>query len=87
MRRITYGPVVGARIARPRAANGRPYGMALRILKIGIPFGIQMGLLNLAGLFVTRLVNPYGVAASAALGAGSRVVSLFVVPMMAIGNA
>jgi len=58
-----------------------------QILKIGIPFGLQMGLLNLSNLFIIRLVNPYGVAASAALGAGSRVTNLLVVPMMAIGNA
>ena len=63
------------------------YAPMLKILKIGLPFGFQMCLLNLSALFVTRLVNPYGVAASAALGAGSRVASLFVVPMMAIGNA
>ena len=56
------------------------------ILKIGLPFGLQMGLLSLSNLFITRLINPYGVAASAALGAGNRVTSLLTVPMMAIGN-
>jgi len=58
----------------------------IQILKIGVPFGFQMGLLNLSNLFITRLVNPYGVAASAALGAGSRITNLFTIPMMAIGN-
>ena len=59
----------------------------LQILKIGIPFGLQMCLLNLSNIFIIRLVNPYGVAASAALGAGSRVTNVLVVPMLAIGNA
>jgi len=58
----------------------------VQILKIGIPFGLQMGLLNLSNLFITRLVNPYGIAASAALGTGSRITNLLTVPMMAIGN-
>jgi len=57
-----------------------------QILKIGVPFGLQMGLLNLSNLFITRLVNPFGIAASAALGAGSRITNLLTVPMMAIGN-
>ena len=56
------------------------------ILKIGLPFGLQMGLLSLSNLFITRLVNPYGLEASAALGAGSRISNLLTVPMMAIGN-
>ncbi|MCL2588059.1 MAG: MATE family efflux transporter [Oscillospiraceae bacterium] len=59
----------------------------LQVLKVGVPFGLQMGLLNLSNLFIIRLVNPYGVAASAALGAGSRVTNVLLVPMMAIGNA
>ena len=61
-------------------------GKLAQILKIGVPFGVQMGLLNLSNLFIIRLVAPHGVAASAALGAGSRVTNLFTVPMMAIGN-
>jgi len=58
-----------------------------QVLKVGIPFGLQMGLLHLANLFIARLVNPYGIDASAALGAGSRVTNVLVVPMLAIGNA
>jgi putative MATE family efflux protein len=58
-----------------------------QILKIGVPFGLQMCLLHLSHLFILRLVNTYGVAASAALGAGSRVSNVLVVPMLAIGNA
>ena len=58
-----------------------------QILKIGIPFGLQMCLLNFSNLFIIRLVNPYGAAASAALGAGSRVTNVLIMPMLAIGNA
>ena len=57
-----------------------------QILKIGVPFGLQMGLLQFSGLVITRLVNPFGVAASAAFGTGSRIVGLFTIPMMGIGN-
>jgi len=58
----------------------------LQVLKIGFPFGVQMGLLNLSNLFIIRLVSPHGIAAAAALGTGSRVTNLLTVPMMAIGN-
>lgn len=58
-----------------------------QVLQIGVPFGLQMGLLQLANLFITRLVTPHGVAATAALGAGSRVTNVLVMPMLAIGNA
>ncbi|MCL2827537.1 MAG: MATE family efflux transporter [Oscillospiraceae bacterium] len=57
-----------------------------QILKIGVPFGLQMGLLQGSGLVIARLVNPFGVAASAALGAGSRIVGLVTIPLMGIGN-
>lgn len=63
-----------------------PLRTLIQILKIGVPFGLQMGLLNLSNLFIVRLVNPYGVAASAALGVGSRITNLLIVPMLAIGN-
>ncbi|MCL2568352.1 MAG: MATE family efflux transporter [Oscillospiraceae bacterium] len=77
----------GFRRSSEEAASYWGLAKSSDILKIGIPFGLQMGLLNLSNLFILRLVNPYGVAASAALGAGSRVTNLLVVPMMAIGNA
>jgi len=57
-----------------------------QILKIGVPFGLQMALLQGSGLVIARLVNPFGVTASAALGAGSRIVSLITIPLMGIGN-
>jgi len=58
-----------------------------QILRIGLPFGAQMCLLNFSNLFIVRLVNSYGVTASAALGAGARITNVLVVPMLAIGNA
>ncbi|MCL2842195.1 MAG: MATE family efflux transporter [Oscillospiraceae bacterium] len=64
-----------------------PLSKIRQVLQIGIPFGLQMGLLQLANLFITRLVTPHGVAATAALGAGSRVTNMLVIPMLAIGNA
>jgi len=57
-----------------------------QILKIGVPFGLQMALLQGSGLVIARLVNPFGVAASAALGAGSRIVGLITIPLMGVGN-
>ena len=56
------------------------------IIKLGLPFGLQMGLLHLANIFVLRLVASFGVATVAAVGAGARVTNLLTLPMMAIGN-
>ena len=58
----------------------------LAILKVGTPFGLQMCLLNLSNLFIIRLINPFGVAASAALGAGSRVTNMLTIPLFGISN-
>ena len=70
-----------------RSRDFRPVPDRLvQILRIGLPFGLQMGILLGSNLFITRLITPYGVAAAAALGAGSRVTNLLTVPMLAIGN-
>lgn len=56
------------------------------ITKIGIPFGAQLSVINLANMYISSGINSYGVAPSAALGAGVRVTSVLLVPMMAVGN-
>lgn len=56
------------------------------IIKVGLPFGAQMTVLNLANMFITARINQFGVDASAALGAGVRITNLLTVPMLAIGN-
>jgi len=61
-------------------------GKLKKLLKIGVPFGVQMSVVYLANLLIIARVNTYGVAASAALGAGTKITQLFTVPMMAIGN-
>lgn len=58
----------------------------LKLLKIGVPFGIQMSVINLSNMFITAGINSFGVSASAVLGAGTKITHLFTVPMMAVGN-
>lgn len=57
-----------------------------KIIKIGVPFGSQLAVVNLANMYITAGVNSYGIAASAALGAGVRITNLLTIPMMAVGN-
>lgn len=62
-------------------------GTCLQIVKLGLPFGLQMGLLQLANVFVIRLIAPFGISAVSALGVSARVTNMLTLPMMAIGNA
>lgn len=73
---------LGAKIMKLRMRLKQLWG----IIKIGIPFGAQMAVINLANMYITSGINRYGVAASAALGAGVRITNVLLVPMMAVGN-
>ena len=54
------------------------------ILKIGIPQALQFGLTNLSFLFISGFVNQYGVFASAASGATSKVWAFEIIPSQAV---
>ena len=58
----------------------------IEIIKVGLPFGLQMGVLHLANIFIIRLIAPFGTAAVSALGVSARVTNVLTLPMMAIGN-
>ena len=57
------------------------------MLKVGIPFALQFSMLMISMLFVTALVNGYGVAASAGYGVGGRVDSFATLPVYAFASA
>ncbi|MCH9047218.1 MAG: hypothetical protein IIA40_14080, partial [SAR324 cluster bacterium] len=71
-------------VRRPFLLDG---GRMVRMLRIGVPSGLQM-LLMAAGLILTyRVVRPFGGDASAAVGIGFRVVQSAFLPAVAIGAA
>lgn len=55
------------------------------ILKIGLPTSIQQALLSMSFAVFSSFVNAYGVAASAAVGIGSRMDNFAFLPAMSIG--
>ena len=57
------------------------------LLKIGVPFAVQFSAINISVMFVMSLVNSYGVAASAAYGACSKIDNFCTMPMFSLGSA
>lgn len=57
------------------------------ILKIGIPTAIEMVIVNVSFMFVVKLINGYGVSATAAYGVGEKVCSILRIMASAVGTA
>lgn len=57
------------------------------ILKIGIPTAIEMVIVNVSFMFVVRLINAYGVSATAAYGVGEKVCGILRIMASAVGTA
>lgn len=57
------------------------------MLKIGVPFALQFSMLMISLLFVVRLVNGFGVAASAGYGVGGKVDNFATLPVYAVSSA
>lgn len=61
--------------------------MTGKIMKIGIPMGIQSMLINLSFLFITSIINSMGVTASAAMGIGDKIIGFAFMPQGAFSAA
>lgn len=57
------------------------------ICKIGLPSAIQSGVIHFSMLFIVASVNPYGLAASTAVGIGSKIDSFAILPGVAFSQA
>ena len=53
---------------------------AASIFKVGGPMGLQSILINLSFMFITAIINSMGVAASAAMGIGDKIVGIAFMP-------
>ena len=70
-----------------RKAFRMEIGLLLRVLKVGVPSAVQSSIFGLSVLFITALINKYGVEASAAVRLGSSVDSLILMPLNALAAA
>lgn len=61
--------------------------MVASMVRIAIPSTMQQSIVHLGILLVQAVVNSFGSAALAGYSAGSRIESLSIVPMLAMGNA
>ncbi|MCQ2981692.1 MAG: MATE family efflux transporter [Treponemataceae bacterium] len=59
---------------------------AVQLMKLSIPFALQNSSIDISMMFVSALVNTFGVVASATFGVGSRLQSLSFVMSGAIGS-
>ena len=63
------------------------FGMMRSMVKIAVPSTLQQSIVHMGILLVQSVVNSFGSAALAGYSAGSRIESLSIVPMLAMGNA
>ncbi len=61
--------------------------MMVSMVRIAVPSTLQQSIVHLGILLVQSVVNSFGSAALAGYSAGSRIESLSIVPMLAMGNA
>ncbi len=57
------------------------------ILKVGVPLALQFSVLMISMMFVTSIVNGFGVTASAAYGVGGKITSFATIPIYAFSSA
>lgn len=72
--------------------TAEPYGlydksMVRSMIRIAVPSTLQQSIVHIGILLVQSVVNGFGSAAMAGYSAGTRIESLSIVPMLAIGNA
>ena len=58
-----------------------------RMLKIGLPMGVQSIMVNVSFLFMTAIINAMGVNASAAMGIGDKIIGFAFMPQTAFSSS
>jgi len=62
-------------------------GMVLNMLKVALPSTLQQSIVHIGMLLVQSVVNGFGSSILAGYSAATRIESISIVPMLAIGNA
>ncbi|EDS72699.1 MATE efflux family protein [Anaerofustis stercorihominis DSM 17244] len=60
---------------------------AIKIIKIGFPCAVQMTILNVSYLIITKILNGYGLEITSAAGIGLKINSFAAMPCWAIGQS
>jgi putative MATE family efflux protein len=63
------------------------WNMMLRMMQVAIPSTLQQSIVHIGMLLVQSVVNVFGSAVMAGFAAGTRIESICIVPMLALGNA
>lgn len=61
--------------------------MVLNMLKVALPSTLQQSIVHIGMLLVQSVINGFGSSVMAGYAAGTRIESICIVPMLAIGNA
>jgi len=61
--------------------------LLIAILKYGLPAALQMSMVALAALIITRLINSFGTAAIASIAAVQRIDQLAIIPIFTLSTA
>lgn len=77
----------GPRLLVVRRPFSLDLAVFLRLMRIGLPAGVQMALFTLMLMLVYRVVRPFGGEATAAVGVGFRIMQAAILPIVAIGAA
>lgn len=72
---------------RPEGFRFYDFGMMLHMMRVAIPSTLQQSIVHIGMLLVQSVVNVFGSAVMAGFAAGTRIESICIVPMLAIGNA
>jgi putative MATE family efflux protein len=63
------------------------WNMMLHMMRVAIPSTLQQSIVHIGMLLVQSVVNGFGSAVMAGFAAGTRIESICIVPMLALGNA
>ncbi|ADL06662.1 MATE family efflux transporter [Lacrimispora saccharolytica] len=63
------------------------WDMMLHMMRVAIPSTLQQSIVHIGMLLVQSVVNVFGSAVMAGFAAGTRIESICIVPMLALGNA
>ena len=63
------------------------WNMMLHMMSVAIPSNLQQSIVHIGMLLVQSVVNGFGSAVMAGFAAGTRIESICIVPMLALGNA
>lgn len=84
---ITEGLSEGDVVYVAESTVSSSFKMMINMMRVAIPSTLQQSIVHIGMLLVQSVVNVFGSAVMAGFAAGTRIESICIVPMLAIGNA